>query len=1125
MADNKHIQLEASQYGLEEVYSPSSHGIQAVANIIFVHGLFGGRKTWTAQSVEPSSHTFQQSSAVTGSSSRLDETSTKEPPITQSEPSSIFWPRDLLPQAIPDARVYTWNYDADVHHWTSSASQNTIHQHASNLLSDLAYLIAGEMPEPIIFVVHSLGGIVVKDALNQSSQTEGTRLKSVAPATYGVLFLGTPHRGSKSASMGRLAYNVTVAATRRPNLKLLHALERNSETLDRIGDSFRQTVLKFDFKLCSFREEKETRKYFFFNTMVVESDSAKIGDGKEEIGSIPENHRHMSKFASRSDIGFRRVSAILRTWTDDIKRSGKVHPIEGYQDCLASLKSAESRLRITEVAASDDETFQWLYDRDQVQFADWLQHDGADMTQIFWIRGKPGSGKSTLMKFAMDDTRTLEFLQSKSSLQWTFAGFFFHDRGSLAQKTFLAMLQGILSQLLEGIELLWPVVKPVFEELMKKQRTKLPSWDVNSLKSVLIAISQLRYLDLGILIFLDALDEHDGDNEQLTDLVWKLVNNSAGSRLKLKICLASRPWPVFTSSFSACPGFAIHDYTRDDIHIYTNRRLQEATVGLSMPQETNVYIRKLRDISEQVTDKARGVFIWVRLVVNELSKGLRDGTPLFVLEQKLSEMPSELKDLYIHTLRRIEVEYQQETQIMLQLALCSFSPLPLKSFLACSSYARWDSEYEFETEDTMMRHLASRSGGLLEVFSMPRLPAEQDIDGASIASYSSMPRLPAEQDIDEASIASSSALESILRVQFIHQTVKDFVAPGGVGSGFLSDVTTVYSGYLYLVKYGARDGASADEITKDMFSYAKAIERHNPQEVKLMATILDDIWTRTLLDSPRTELEKWIGLYIRGYSARSSYRAKIDDSSSKDAFLRLAVGANLVEYVQCMFDDKKCDGPPKPSWLPLTIGGPSLVPGQEDRLAMVKLLLKLGVSPHEKVHPPRLALAKRNAVTSKTEDLSDSYLRMRTVVSFILSRTYELAEESRFAIVKELLEHGANPNILVESGIKSYDDTNKLPCTAIEHCTLYESGDMIKLFLRYGGLGHGFILDRKHMMLQLLPLALLRRDIEVINAFQGYTIPTLPAWIEDNDDYQNVFELSRVNLAFAACGVLGAIAI
>lgn len=79
----------------------------------------------------------------------------------------------------------------------------------------------------------------LSQALNQSSQTEGTRLKEIAPATYAVCFLGTPHRGSNTASIGKVAYQIKVVATKRPNLKLLQALEKNSETLDRVGDAFR----------------------------------------------------------------------------------------------------------------------------------------------------------------------------------------------------------------------------------------------------------------------------------------------------------------------------------------------------------------------------------------------------------------------------------------------------------------------------------------------------------------------------------------------------------------------------------------------------------------------------------------------------------------------------------------------------------------------------------------------------------------------------------------------------------------------------------------------------------------------------------------------------------------------
>lgn len=49
---------------------------------------------------------------------------------------------------------------------------------------------------------------------------------------------------------------------------------------------------------------------------VVNANSAKIGDGKEEVGSIPANHSNMTKFGSPNDVGFKRVSAQLRRWLE-----------------------------------------------------------------------------------------------------------------------------------------------------------------------------------------------------------------------------------------------------------------------------------------------------------------------------------------------------------------------------------------------------------------------------------------------------------------------------------------------------------------------------------------------------------------------------------------------------------------------------------------------------------------------------------------------------------------------------------------------------------------------------------------------------------------------------------------
>lgn len=255
--------------------------VDNLPSIIFVHGLFGHPyKTWASKPQKsrsrsprnrPTGHRDIPQSRAGQDARSFDIASEDAGRVDNVADPSVFWPRDLLPNLISDVRVLTWGYDADIDGF-GSRSQSTINQYAESLLSDIADQreLADYYRCPIAFVVHSLGGIIVKAALNRSSTVQGTRLKDIAPVTFGICFLGTPHRGSKSASLGKVAYQISVAATRRPNTRLLQGLERNSETLGQIGDAFAQTVLKpgVNMHIYSFREEMETRKYWIFNTMV-----------------------------------------------------------------------------------------------------------------------------------------------------------------------------------------------------------------------------------------------------------------------------------------------------------------------------------------------------------------------------------------------------------------------------------------------------------------------------------------------------------------------------------------------------------------------------------------------------------------------------------------------------------------------------------------------------------------------------------------------------------------------------------------------------------------------------------------------------------------------------------------
>jgi len=77
--------------------------------------------------------------------------------------SDVFWPAVMLPKVVPNTKIWTWGYDADIDSFWSSASQNTVAQHAANLLSDVADLLETRGCNlPIILIAHSLGGLIVK---------------------------------------------------------------------------------------------------------------------------------------------------------------------------------------------------------------------------------------------------------------------------------------------------------------------------------------------------------------------------------------------------------------------------------------------------------------------------------------------------------------------------------------------------------------------------------------------------------------------------------------------------------------------------------------------------------------------------------------------------------------------------------------------------------------------------------------------------------------------------------------------------------------------------------------------------------------------------------------------------
>lgn len=320
---------------------------------------------------------------------------------------TVFWPQDLLPKVFPQARITTWGYDVQIERMFSSTSQASILQHALTLLSDLVMLRirATDKAKPLIFVAHSLGGIVVKDALSMS-QSDPTHLNEILPATKGVVFLGTPHHGSNVASMGKIAFEISKVFFQNPNIDILRGLERNSEILERITRSFGQVLATGRLKVHSFQEELDTKGF-----PIVEPSSSTIGYLYETTSTLHANHRNMAKMSGLGDTKFQRVTSVIQRWLNEyaspqVASGSSVDTStlcddlifdEAYQHCIRSLDYVEARSRIEQVEQAYEETYEWIFNPD-IGFRDWLE--GKSASTIYWIQGEPGSDKSTLMKFA-----------------------------------------------------------------------------------------------------------------------------------------------------------------------------------------------------------------------------------------------------------------------------------------------------------------------------------------------------------------------------------------------------------------------------------------------------------------------------------------------------------------------------------------------------------------------------------------------------------------------------------------------------------------------------------------------------------------------------------------------------
>ena len=328
---------------------------------------------------------------------------------------------------------------------------------------------------------------------------------------------------------------------------------------------------------------------------------------------------------------------------------------------------------------------------------------------LLWIKGKPGSGKTTIMRFAVDEA-------NKTSSTLTMS-FFCQGRGTELQKALVGVYRAFLYQLLQvfpdSLQTLVGAYSP--ENSLNPKWT----WTLPELKDHFV--SSLRdVLDhTPVRIFADALDEcGDEAAQELAGDFQNVKSQLASTRFSLAICFSSRHYPKI-GGLNGCLSLSMEELNGLDIRRYVDQKLLFSPVIAQKDRET---------LREEVTIHSNGIFQWVILIVPKINKESEDGWSFRRILKNLYKTPQKLDEVYDRIMDSLRTVASISRSIKLFQWLC-FALRPLStSELRCAmnvdetpygsfppSFKHWESMDDFiETNDQMSRQLDVLSGGLAE---------------------------------------------------------------------------------------------------------------------------------------------------------------------------------------------------------------------------------------------------------------------------------------------------------------------------------------------------------------------------------------------------------------------------
>jgi hypothetical protein len=173
----------------------------------------------------------------------------------------VYWPQDLLPSTVPNSRILTYGYDTRIRHRFVGPTLNkaTVYDISWDFLVALEATRRQDPSRPLLFIVHSLGGIVVKEMLRRSSGCHSMKqhLHTVLQSTVGIVFFGSPHGGADPRGLiHRIAESIARGFLNfQVNEDIIASLLPSSERLRELRDEFGPLAEQQGWIIHSFQEQ------------------------------------------------------------------------------------------------------------------------------------------------------------------------------------------------------------------------------------------------------------------------------------------------------------------------------------------------------------------------------------------------------------------------------------------------------------------------------------------------------------------------------------------------------------------------------------------------------------------------------------------------------------------------------------------------------------------------------------------------------------------------------------------------------------------------------------------------------------------------------------------------------